>query len=300
MKRIDININDLHLEAPAKINLILRVLNKRHDGYHELETWMQKVSLCDRISLRVTTSSGIQLSCPDPEIPVGEKNLAWRAADLFFSRSRKGAGYGVSIFLQKKIPVSAGLGGGSSDAGTVLKGLNKYFDHEFEVEQLVEMGKSLGADVPFFVTDLGGVIATGLGEKMLAVPVVENCTIVLVNPGFFVATGWVFEKFALTRIDKKFRLTGSHKLGPDKLTFDAMENDLEKVTIKHFPVIAEIKNELKKLGAEKTLMSGSGPTVFGIFSESLEKRKRKIESAVKRLRQKFGEKVFVVDPRNGV
>jgi 4-diphosphocytidyl-2-C-methyl-D-erythritol kinase len=300
VRKINTNSDDLHLEAPAKVNFILRVLSRREDGYHELETWMQKVSLCDMITLRVNADPGIQLICSQPEIPRGDKNLAWRAADLFFSRSRKGAGLGVSIFLDKKIPVSAGLGGGSSDAGTVLKGLNSYFANEFEAEELIEMGRFLGADVPFFVTDMNGVLATGIGEKMLAVPSVCNCTIILVNPGFFVATGWVFEKFALTRADKNSKLTGSRKLGPAELSFAAMENDLETVTAVRYPVISEIKNELKNLGADKALMSGSGPTVFGIFPESFENQKRKIESVVVQLRQKFGEKVFVVDPRNGV
>ncbi len=291
----------IQLEAPAKINLILRVLRKRDDGYHELETWMQKVSLCDRVLLEIKKSPGIRLRCSGVDkIPVEADNIAWRAAELFFSKSRNSAGYGVSIFLDKYIPVSAGLGGGSSDAGTVLKGLNKYFDQEFDEEELIGFGRSLGADVPFFVTDFDGVIATGIGEKMLAVPSAPNCTIILVNPGINVSTSWVFEKFALTRIDKNSKLTGSRKLAPENLNFAAMENDLEAVTVKHFPVITGIKNDLTAMGASGVLMSGSGPTVFGIFNIAYENHKNEIQGVVTSLRQKYGEKVFVVKPKDGV
>lgn len=300
MNRISKDKHELSLQAPAKINLILRVLNRRNDGYHELETWMQKISLCDSIYLKIENSQGIKLTCSDADIPVDERNLVWRAAEMFFARSKNALGSGVSIELEKRIPVSAGLGGGSSDAGTVLKGLNSYFGNEFDVQELIAMGKTLGADVPFFVTDMEGVLATGIGERMLAVPSIRNCTIILVNPGFFVSTSWVFEKFALTRIDKNSKLTGSHKLIPSDLNLADMENDLERVTISRYPVISEIKDELKMVGAEGVLMSGSGPTVFGVFLQSCENQKRKVNSAVERLRHKFGDKVFVVEPRDGV
>ncbi len=300
MNRISTDKHGLSLKAPAKINLILRVLKRRDDGYHELETWMQKVNLCDNIHLKILNNPGIQLACSDVEIPTDEKNLAWRAAELFFSKSKKALGFGVKIVLEKKIPVSAGLGGGSSDAGTVLKGLNECFGHEFVLSELISMGKVLGADVPFFVTDMEGVLATGIGEKMLPVSPLRNCTIILVNPGFFVSTSWVFEKFALTRIDKNSKLTGSHKLSPSDLDLADMENDLERVTINRYPVIAEIKDELKMIGADRVLMSGSGPTVFGLFHQSHENQKINFERAVEKLQHKFGKKVFTVVPRDGV
>lgn len=299
MTGFDLKQYDLYLEAPAKINLVLRVLQRREDGYHELVTWMQKVSLCDRIGLTILDNCDIQLRCSDRQIPVDHNNLVYRAVDLFFCRSKKAKGCGASVFLEKRIPVSAGLGGGSSDAGTVLKGLNTYFGNEFNSEELVSMGRLLGADVPFFTTDMAAVLATGIGEKMLQVSSLQDCTIILVNPGFFVSTSWVFKKFALTRADKNFKLTGSRMIDTGALDLDLMENDLEAVTMSHHPIIHKIKTELKDLGADKVLMSGSGPTVFGIFRDPKKKR-TEIQGAIDVLRQKFGERVFEVEPRDGV
>ncbi len=290
----------LHLRAPAKINFTLRVLSQRPDGYHELETWMQKLDLYDELSLQLRKGGGIELHCDDEEIPAGTENLAWKAAAAFFDTTLFGKEYGLVIHLKKKIPAAAGLGGGSSDAGTVLKGLNALFGSEFSLDELVGMARSLGADVPFFVTDYDAVIATGIGEKMVPVPSVKDASFLLVNAGFAVSTQWVFEKYALTRTNKNSRLTGSHKLDPDLLALTDIINDLEQITISRYPEIDKVKEQLTAAGAEKVLMSGSGPTVFGVFPDTQKNQQNRIVGAAEKMRLEYGKKVFVVRASNGV
>ncbi len=153
---------NLTLYAPAKINLFLHVLGQRADGYHDLETWMQKLQLYDIITLEIIPEErGIELFCSDPNIPADASNLAARAATAYFAVSRKGKGCGVKISLEKHIPVAAGLGGGSSDAGTVLRGLNAVFGQEFSEPELIEIARPLGADVPFFAGGHNAVVAQG-------------------------------------------------------------------------------------------------------------------------------------------
>ncbi len=283
----------MFLLAPAKINLILRVIGKRSDGYHELATWMQKIELYDELAVKIEDNPGILLECIDSDLPEDDSNLVWQAAELFFNKSLNARGKGATIKLSKKIPVSAGLGGGSSDAGTLLKGLNTHFDSEFSSQELIEMGKSLGADVPFFVTDMESVFATGIGEKMEPLPALRGYTIVLVNPGINVSTSAIFAKYALTIADKNSTLTGSRKLCTKNLSPADFENDLEAVTIDQFPVIADIKKELRNLGAENVLMSGSGPTVFGVFRSSTVQHKHDLIYVINKLRKEFGEKVYI-------
>ncbi len=283
----------MFLRAPAKINLILRVVGKRNDGYHELETWMQKISLYDELTVDITDTYRITLRCIDSDLPEDENNLVWQAAELFFNKSLNARGKGATIQLSKNIPVAAGLGGGSSDAGTLLKGLNAYFGNEFSGEELIEMGTSLGADVPFFVTDSESVLATGIGEIMQPVPALHGYTVILVNPGISVSTSAIFTKYALTIADKNSKLTGSRKLRIENLSLTDLENDLETVTMDQFPVIGKIKNMLKELGAENMLMSGSGPTVFGLFRKSSEDHNETMEKVVNTLRENFGDKIYI-------
>ncbi len=290
----------LHLRAPAKINFVLRVLSRRADGYHELETWMQKLDLYDELSLQLRKGGGIELHCDDNEIPLGAENIACQAAAAFFDATLCGKEFGLVIHLKKKIPAAAGLGGGSSDAGTVLKGLNALFGNRFSLEEMVKMARSLGADVPFFVTDYDAVLATGIGEKMVPVPSVRDAEFLLVNAGFAVSTQWVFEKYALTRANKNSRLTGSHKLNPDLLVLSDMINDLEQITVNRYPEIGKVKEQLTAAGAEKVLMSGSGPTVFGVFPDTQKNQQSRIAGAAEKMRLEYGTKVFVVRASNGV
>ena len=284
----------LCLYAPAKINLFLKILARRPDGYHELQTWMQKLALFDRVSLTLRDGSGIRLRCTGGDLPADETNLAWKAASVFFSASRHGAQRGVDITLEKNIPVAAGLGGGSSDAGAVLRGLNILFGNEFPQDVLLGIGGRLGADVPFFIAEHEAVLATGIGDRMEPVRSLDQCTFVLVNPGFAVSTRWVYENFALTKDTKNSTLTGFQKLNSDIFLTTGMTNDLEWVTTGRYPEIAEIKKKLRAAGAVTALMSGSGPTVFGVFPDEAGPYPVDISGVVQKLRQEYGDKIFVV------
>ena len=255
------------LQAPAKVNLLLKVRRRRADGYHELETWMQKLDLCDDIELRLTRTPDIGLSCQGGGVPADETNLAWRAADSFLRRSRRLEGRGVEISLVKNIPAAAGLGGGSSDAGTVLRGLNHMAGDEFDDAELVDLARPLGADVPFFAVEHQAVLATGIGDVMRPVSPLGDWIFVLVNPGFAVSTRWVFETFALTTGGVDSILAGFREHTPECLSIACMDNDLEPVTSGKFPEIGLMRKVLLDAGAEAVMMSGSGPTVFGLFPD---------------------------------
>ena len=257
----------ISVSAPAKINLMLRVVGKRSDGYHDLVTWMQKLSLYDHISLTLTSSPSISLDVQGANIPAGETNLAWKAAGKFLEKSRKLQNLGVSIKLNKVIPAAAGLGGGSSDGGAVLRGLNRLAGKEFSEKEMISMARCLGADVPFFAVDHPAVMATGIGDVMEPVAPVEDCTIILVNPNFELSTKWVFENFALTRENENFILPGFRESDSCALSSEHIYNDLESVSCKRFPEISQIKEQLLDAGARWAMMSGSGPTVFGIFPD---------------------------------
>ncbi|MBW2658138.1 MAG: 4-(cytidine 5'-diphospho)-2-C-methyl-D-erythritol kinase [Deltaproteobacteria bacterium] len=281
------------LHAPAKINLFLHVLGRRSDGYHDIETWMQKIDLFDIITLEITAGSTINFSCSDPEIPAGEGNLAVRAAMVFCSSLGLNEVVGIKISLDKKIPVAAGLGGGSSDAGTVLKGLNELFDQPFTNQELILIGRSLGADVPFFAVEHEAVIARGIGDIMHPVSSLNDCTFVLVNPGFFVSTRWAFENLSLTRAGKKYNLSCFRNHKNDSPSLAEMHNDLEECTCTKYPEVADMKRQLLDLGASGVLMSGSGPTVFGVFPDSGKLANSCFDSIRNRLCRKFGNRVFV-------
>lgn len=276
------------------MNLSLRILRQRPDGYHDLDTVMQKLDLCDLVTLTVTDAPGIILRCPDSDLPEDRSNIVWRAAESFLAMWA-GGGKGVAIVLEKRIPVAAGLGGGSSDAGVVLVGLNRLLEAGFSLTQLLEMGKSLGADVPFFVTGHGAVRAEGIGDRMTVVPSLADCTVVLVNPGLSVSTRSVYEKYALTRTVKDSKLHDSRKKR-DGIEPEVGVNDLEQVTLVLYPEIAVLKQRLLDLGASSVLMSGSGPTVFGIFPHENGCVSASVRQAVCGFKQQSGVKVFVTQP----
>jgi 4-diphosphocytidyl-2-C-methyl-D-erythritol kinase len=279
--------------APAKINLYLKVLGRRSDGYHDLETWMQKLDLYDNIILELYSGTGIQLSCSDASIPGDETNLAVRAARAFCQLSNKSEGYGVNITLQKNIPIAAGLGGGSSDAGAVLRGLNMLFGQEFSESQLIELARPLGADVPFFAVEHEAVFARGIGDILYPVDSVENCSFVLVNPDFFVSTAWVFRNLTLTSLTKNSKLSCFQKHKAASLSLEDLHNDLEQVTSVKHPEIEQIKRSLLVAGASQVLMSGSGATVFGVFPDTGELSCSDLNRVVDGLRQEYGRKVFL-------
>lgn len=253
-------MHTLTLSAPAKINYLLDVTGKRPDGYHTLRMIMQRVNLCDEITLSLTDTSGITVSCNSKGAPNGSDNIAWKAARALLDHAKSEAG--VNIEIHKKIPVAAGLGGGSSDAATVLMGLNELLQLGLTDQTLMEIGCTLGADVPFFIFKHTA-LAEGIGEKLTRLPDMPKCWILLVNPGVHVSTAWVYRSLQLTNRGDLNRMPQLFE-SIDQIV-SVLSNDLESVTIPAFPVIADIKSRLNNLGAIGTLMSGSGPTVFGMF-----------------------------------
>ncbi|MFZ2447096.1 MAG: 4-(cytidine 5'-diphospho)-2-C-methyl-D-erythritol kinase [Syntrophobacteraceae bacterium] len=261
--------------VPAKINLWLEVIRKREDGYHELSSLMLPVSVFDRIVIEVGAEDGpISLECDEPEIPRDERNIAWRAAELF--RKASGTDASVRIVLEKHIPSGAGLGGGSADGAGVLLALNSCFGHVLADAVLADLALSLGADVPFFLRQKAA-LAGGIGEKLEFVSGVPEYPLLLIKPPVSVPTAWVYQNLKLTRGRPNITLnrfnTAPWRLG------DLVANDLESVTVPRCPVISEIKEWLLGRGALVASMSGSGPTVFGVFSSLDAARAAEAEAA---------------------
>ncbi len=248
--------------APAKLNLYLRVLRRRPDGYHDLVSLMVPIDLRDRLEIELGASS-VQLRCACG-LPEDSRNLAYQAAALFLEEAwRRDIRAGARIYLEKHIPVAAGLGGGSSDAATVLLALNALCGEPFTNGQLQSMGRRLGADVPFFVFG-GPAIASGIGDKLRPVTVPRRWY-VLINPGFPVKTRIVYNNLslALTPDDEATIVKSLLDMVADPVML--LHNDLERSTFSLFPELEHLKHALRAEGAEGALMSGSGPTVFGLF-----------------------------------
>lgn len=255
-------VKSLTLQAPAKVNYLLEVIRRRPDGYHDLRMVMQRVNLCDTITITLTETPDISVNCGKKGVPDGPGNIAWKAARAMLDLTD--SGQGAIIDITKNIPVAAGLGGGSSDAATVLMGMNELLDLRLSEQRLMEIGVTLGADVPFFIFRKTA-LAEGIGEELSPMPPMPGAWVLLVNPGVHVSTAWVYRSLQLT-----------NRTGLDKLPelFRSVEdicsifaNDLEAVTIPAFPVIAEIKETMLREGATGAMMSGSGPTVFGLFRD---------------------------------
>ncbi len=282
----DINFRAL---APAKVNLFLKVVGQRADGYHLLQTLMCPVNWYDELVFEFS-GSGIQVQCDHPQVPPGKANLVWKAADLFarnlskFTDQRLGA---VSIRLDKKIPVGAGLGGGSSDAAAVLRALNQAFGFPFKKDKLQAMALELGADVPFFIED-APCFATGIGEYLTPVVGLKPQSLLILYPQVMVSTAEVFKNLnlGLTKIPE--RLKYHHFDGFEIRDFCRLGNDLEEVTLVRYPAVAEAMEALINQGAGNVRMSGSGSAVFGLFA--VEQEARKVAGALKR---RSGWQVFV-------
>ncbi|MBW1840532.1 MAG: 4-(cytidine 5'-diphospho)-2-C-methyl-D-erythritol kinase [Deltaproteobacteria bacterium] len=250
--------------SPAKINLFLHVTGKRPDSYHNLVSLMCCVDLYDTVFLHWGVDK-ISIDCNALEVPADETNLACRAARLFLKTLD--VSEGVEIRIEKKIPVAAGLGGGSSNAAAVFLGLNRHYGDPFTRDQLMSMGRSLGADVPFFIFNRPA-IASGIGEKLEAYNKIKKFKVLLIYPGFGVATATVYKNLnlGLTKCKKKLR---SILLNKNEFNAEShLCNDLETVAASDHPEILAAKEMLLSLGATGALMSGSGPTVFGLFIDS--------------------------------
>jgi len=261
-------LESIVLQAPAKVNYRLDVIAQRLDGYHELRMIMQRVNLCDQVTIRLGKVPGICVVCGHKGVPDGEKNIAWKAARAMLDLSD--CSCGIAIEIQKNIPVAAGLGGGSSDCAAVLLGLNELLGLGLSRERLMEIGVTLGADVPFFVFQQTA-LAEGIGERLSPLGALPSAWLVLVNPNLHVSTAWVYKNLQLTQRECLATIPDSFE---DVAALCAvLSNDLENVTIPAFPVISDIKDALISHGALCSLMSGSGPTVFGLFSDEPTARK---------------------------
>lgn len=248
--------------SPAKVNLYLRVLRRREDGYHDILSLMQSISLCDELTF-TPGADGIVIRCPDSPLPEDERNIVYRAAASFFSRIA--APPGVEITIRKKIPIAAGLGGGSSNAATTLLTLNEMSGCPVDRGELLKMGVKLGADVPFFIFGKTA-WAAGIGDRLIESPSLPPLWFVLINPGFAVSTKWVYQKLNLELTNSRINYSIPRFDTVGRLT-RGLTNDLEKVTMGSHRVLERIKALLLESGARGALMSGSGPTVFGVFED---------------------------------
>ncbi|WP_046173302.1 4-(cytidine 5'-diphospho)-2-C-methyl-D-erythritol kinase [Domibacillus indicus] len=254
----------LMIKAPAKINLTLDVLHKRPDGYHEVEMIMTTVDLADRLELESLNKNEIRIISHNRFVPDDSRNLAYQAARLL--KERYGIKKGVSIQIDKVIPVAAGLAGGSSDAAAALKGLNQLWNLGLSLDELAEIGAEIGSDVSFCVYG-GTALATGRGEKIEHLPAPPNCWVVLAKPTIGVSTGEVYKSLKLDRMkhpNTKAMIEAIKENDYDKMCRN-MGNVLESVTLQAHPEVALIKEQMKRFGADAVLMSGSGPTVFGLI-----------------------------------
>jgi 4-diphosphocytidyl-2C-methyl-D-erythritol kinase len=268
----------LIVRSPAKLNLYLKVLRKRKDGYHNLKTIFERVSLCDIISLRLRRDGKIAVCCDNPRVPLADKNIAFVAAALLQKSFR--IRQGVEISIKKRIPVGAGLGGGSSNAASVLLGLNKLWKLGLSKAALARLAKRLGSDVPFFIYEKPFAQGSGRGEKIRLLPALNKVRLwhVLVVPKREVLTSEIYKKwdrnrgtFSLTMPEYDVKIwTSALKNRAVDLLPQLLLNDLEKITLKDYPGAKKIKERLRAEGQRAVLMSGSGPAVFAICASRKE------------------------------
>ncbi len=288
-------MNDtITLKALAKINLGLDVLGKRENGYHDVRMVMQTIYLYDNVTLTKCSEAGIQLECNLFYLPADESNIAYKAAKLLMDEFH--ITEGVHIVLDKHISVAAGLAGGSANAAAVLVGMNRLFSLGLSQKDLMERGVSLGADVPYCVMR-GTVLAEGIGEILTPLPPLPKCYVLIAKPNISVSTKMVYDKLDSKEIedhpDIDGILTGLDEQDIHQIAA-SMGNVLEKVTIEEYPVIEDIKNVMKEKGALNAMMSGSGPTVFGIFDD-----RNAAREAQKRLRElQIAKQIYLANVHN--
>lgn len=269
-------MDECKLNALAKINIGLDVTGRRSDGYHDVDMIMQTIRLSDAITIHKTSQKGIRLSTNLKFLPTDEGNLAYKAAALLMDAYD--IADGVDITVEKHIPVAAGMAGGSTDGAAVLYGMNRIFDLNLSLEKLCEYGAKLGADVPFCLMR-GTARATGTGVVLTPIPPMIKCPVLIAKPNISVSTKWVYQNLKLDDtvihpdIDALVAAIGEADL---KKVTAFMGNVLESVTIPEYPVIAQIKEHMIKHGALGAMMSGSGPTVFGLFADKMTAKKAMI------------------------
>lgn len=285
-------MSSITVNAYAKINLSLDVIRKRPDGYHDVSMIMQTLGLHDTINIKETKFQSVTIHSNLYYLPTDSRNLVYKAAQLF-NESHPIIG-GLNIYINKRIPVAAGLAGGSADAAATLMALNRLYKTGLSLKELMKMGLKLGADVPYCLL-MGTALSEGIGEILNPLPPMPDCSILLVKPDISVSTKYVYENLRLTEetmhpniqaMQETLKENNIYKLVP------LMENILESVTIKEHPIIDEIKAKMKNKEALTALMSGSGPTVFGIFDNQ-----HKAEKAYRFFKSSnYGKQVFLTRP----
>jgi len=279
----------LTMFSPAKINLYLRILGRRADGYHDLETVMLPLDFGDQITLQLAEKN-VTLECDDPRLPTDDTNLALRAAKLLATKCR--VEQGVRILLQKRTPLAAGLGGGSSNAAAVLKGLSQLWQVDAPPDVLGELAARIGSDINFFLAG-GAALCRGRGEQVEPIACKLSAAILLVNPGFGISTKWAYESWAKAAAGLTAKppevslllraLAENDLLGVSRCLF----NSLEAPSIKKFPVLRLLKDAMRAGGATGALMSGSGATVFGLLAGA-----KAAEDSAKQIREEFGPSMW--------
>lgn len=282
----------MKLRAMAKINLGLDVVRKREDGYHEVRMIMQTIRMYDQIELRESREPGIRVWTNLPFLPCDENNLTYKAAKLLMDEFQ--IKQGVSIHLQKFIPVAAGMAGGSSDAAAVMVGVNRLFRLGLSPQELMERGVAIGADVPYCILR-GTALSEGIGEILTPLPPMPDCRILIGKPAVNVSTKFVYENLRANEITDHPDIDGmveAIRRGSLSGLVSKMENVLERVTVPEYPVIDKIKESMKKNGALASMMSGSGPTVFGIFDDT-----ERAQYAYRKLKEeKLVRQIFLTEP----
>lgn len=270
---------EIHEFSPAKLNLNLEVLGKRPDGYHNIKSLMIPLDYGDDVWVEIDRSSeGIECLCSHPDVPAGEGNLAWKAAKLFLDTARE-KGH-VKITIEKRIPIAGGLAGGSSNAASVLKALNKAYGALFDSDELRDIGLKIGSDIPFLLFGKPAVVE-GRGERLTPWPVEDKWLYLVLNPGYGVSTAWAYSSLRLTTLEDDINIKHS-QIGDVILV-----NHFEGPVFGRYPQLRRIKEELLTLGAVGALMSGSGPSIFGLFENY-----RQLEKAARRLAEKEQVKYF--------
>jgi 4-diphosphocytidyl-2-C-methyl-D-erythritol kinase len=278
----------LEKQSPCKVNLLLNILGKRSDGFHELETVMHPVPVYDRLTFQ-RAGSGIQLTCSEPSLPTDSRNLVYRAAEAFLRTAN--ISDGITLHLEKRIPLAAGLGGGSGNAATTLAGLNELFDDPLPSTQLETIAASLGSDIPFFLQDKPA-LGTGRGEKIQPLEffaALRGTALLLIHPGFGIATAWAYQQLARFpealngRSGRAQKLISLLQTADLKTAVAEFYNSLEPAALEKYPLLALFQDFLRENGASGTLMSGSGSSTFAIVENQAA-----AQNLLERFKIKFG------------
>lgn len=277
-------MEEIVLESFAKINLALDVLYKRDDGYHEINTLMQQIDLKDNIILR-NREKGIEIQCNDKDVPLDNTNLVYKAWEKIIEKT--GINKGIHIIIDKNIPLASGLAGGSSNGAAVLKGLNQLWELNLSEKELMDIGLEIGADIPFCI--IGGTAwGKGVGEKLTRLKSFSNKMFLLANVGIPVSTAYVYNRLNLNNCKNRIQIERLIKyMEEDNLPKlgENMANIMEEVVIEEYPIVGELKKEMIRYGALGSIMSGSGPTVFGLFDdeEKLLRCKNHLEKKIEKV-----------------